>query len=121
VPNFLIAWVRSSFPALNSGDNFIFFDNGTGAQVPQVVLDAVQNHLLMRHAQRDGRYGRSKEVMPSSSARNFNLEPDGKRFAATNHPHSARKTLSRKTTDSLPCSTPSTSSATSPSCEQMTP
>jgi len=50
------------------------------------VLDAVQNHLLMRHVQRDGRYGRSKEVMPSSSARNFNLEPDGKRFAVTNHP-----------------------------------
>jgi hypothetical protein len=24
--------------------------------------------------------------MPSSSARNFNLEPDGKRFAVTNHP-----------------------------------
>jgi len=40
-PDFRIAWVRSSFPALNSGDNFIFFDNAAGPQVPQVVLDAV--------------------------------------------------------------------------------
>ena len=30
--------------------------------MPQCVLDAVQNHLLMRHVQRGGRYGRSKEV-----------------------------------------------------------
>jgi len=62
VTDFPIAWVRGLFPALNSGDNFVFFDNGAGAQVPQVVLDAVQNHLLMRHVQRGGRYGRSQEV-----------------------------------------------------------
>jgi len=62
VNDFPIAWARSCFPALNSGDNFVFFDNGAGAQVPQVVLDAVQNHLLMRHVQRGGRYGRSQEV-----------------------------------------------------------
>ena len=30
--------------------------------MPQVVLDAVQNHLLARHVQRGGRYGRSQEV-----------------------------------------------------------
>lgn len=30
--------------------------------MPQVVLDAVQNHLLTRHVQRGGRYGRSQEV-----------------------------------------------------------
>ena len=30
--------------------------------MPQVVLDAVQDHLLMRHVQRGGRYGRSQEV-----------------------------------------------------------
>ena len=60
--DFPITWVRSCFPALNSGDNFVFFDNGAGAQVPQAVLEAVQNHLLMRHVQRGGRYGRSQEV-----------------------------------------------------------
>jgi len=62
VTDFPIAWVRSSFPALNSGDNFVFFDNGAGAQVPQRVLDAVHDHLLNRHVQRGGRYGRSQEV-----------------------------------------------------------
>ena len=61
-PEFPIAWVRESFPALNSGENFIFFDNGAGAQVPQVVLDAVQHHLVSRNVQRGGRYRQSREV-----------------------------------------------------------
>ena len=59
---FPISWVRESFPALNSGDHFIFFDNGAGAQVPQTVLDAVQHHLLSRNVQRGGRYRQSREV-----------------------------------------------------------
>jgi cysteine desulfurase family protein (TIGR01976 family) len=56
------SWVRQSFPALNSGDNFIFFDNGAGAQIPQVALDAVHHHLVFRNVQRGGRYRHSKEV-----------------------------------------------------------
>jgi cysteine desulfurase family protein (TIGR01976 family) len=59
---FPISWVRESFPALNSGDNFIFFDNGAGAQVPQTVLDAVHYHLVSRNVQRGGRYRQSREV-----------------------------------------------------------
>jgi cysteine desulfurase family protein (TIGR01976 family) len=59
---FPIAWIRESFPALNSGDNFIFFDNGAGAQIPQGVLDAVQHHLVSRNVQRGGRYRHSREV-----------------------------------------------------------
>lgn len=59
---FPIEWVRSCFPALHTGDDFVFFDNGAGAQVPQIVLEAVQNHLLMRQVQRGGRYSRSREV-----------------------------------------------------------
>jgi cysteine desulfurase family protein (TIGR01976 family) len=62
MPNFPISWVRQSFPALNGGDNFVFFDNGAGAQAPQIVLDAVQDHLLSRNVQRGGRYRRSQEV-----------------------------------------------------------
>jgi cysteine desulfurase family protein (TIGR01976 family) len=62
MPNFPIDWVRDSFPALHTGDNFVFFDNGAGAQVPQIVLDTVHNHLLTRNVQRGGRYGRSQEV-----------------------------------------------------------
>jgi cysteine desulfurase family protein (TIGR01976 family) len=60
--NFPISWVRQSFPALNNSENFVFFDNGAGAQVPQTVLDAVQDHLLSRNVQRGGRYRRSQEV-----------------------------------------------------------
>ena len=60
--SFPIEWVRSSFPALNTDDKFIFFDNGAGAQVPQIVLDAVQHHLVLCNVQRGGRYGRSQEV-----------------------------------------------------------
>jgi cysteine desulfurase family protein (TIGR01976 family) len=59
---FPISWVRESFPALNSGDDFIFFDNGAGAQVPQTVLDAVLHHLIARNVQRGGRYRQSREV-----------------------------------------------------------
>src|SRR6266478_9154145 len=62
MPDFPISWVRQSFPALNSSDNFVFFDNGAGAQAPQFVLDAVQDHLLSRNVQRGGRYRRSLVV-----------------------------------------------------------
>jgi cysteine desulfurase family protein (TIGR01976 family) len=60
--SFPIKWVRSSFPALNTDDKFIFFDNGAGAQVPQLVLEAVRDHLVLRNVQRGGRYSRSQEV-----------------------------------------------------------
>jgi len=59
---FPIAWVRDSFPVLNNGEKFVFFDNGAGAQVPQTVLDAVQHHLVSRNVQRGGRYRQSQEV-----------------------------------------------------------
>jgi cysteine desulfurase family protein (TIGR01976 family) len=59
---FPIQWIRDSFPALNNGEKFVFFDNGAGAQVPQVVLDAVQHHLVWRNVQRGGRYRHSREV-----------------------------------------------------------
>src|SRR5690348_7215065 len=59
---FPIDWVRQQFPALNMGDNFVFFDNGAGAQIPQVVLNAVEQHLIGHHVQRGGRYGRSQAV-----------------------------------------------------------
>jgi len=59
---FPIEEIRASFPALNRGENFIFFDNAAGAQVPQLVLDAVNHHLLECNVQRGGRYKRSQEV-----------------------------------------------------------
>jgi len=59
---FPISWVRESFPALNIGDEFIFFDNGAGAQIPQAALDAVQKHLILCNVQRGGKYRHSMQV-----------------------------------------------------------
>jgi cysteine desulfurase family protein (TIGR01976 family) len=60
--SFPIATVRSAFPALNRTPGFVFFDNAAGAQVPQIVLDAVNHHLLECNVQRGGRYAKSCEV-----------------------------------------------------------
>ena len=62
ISQFPINSTRRLFPALNAGDNFIFFDNGAGAQIPQSVLDAVCDHLVSRNVQRGGRYRHSQEV-----------------------------------------------------------
>jgi len=61
-PSFPIETVRSSFPALNRTPGFMFFDNAAGAQVPQIVLDAINHHLLECNVQRGGRYAKSREV-----------------------------------------------------------
>jgi cysteine desulfurase family protein (TIGR01976 family) len=59
---FPVEAVRAAFPALNRPPGFIFFDNAAGAQVPQIVLDAVNHHLLECNVQRGGRYAKSREV-----------------------------------------------------------
>jgi cysteine desulfurase family protein (TIGR01976 family) len=60
--NFPIETVRSSFPALHRPPAFTFFDNAAGAQVPQLVFDAINRHLLECNVQRGGRYAKSREV-----------------------------------------------------------
>jgi cysteine desulfurase family protein (TIGR01976 family) len=60
--NFPIETVREAFPALTRPPGFVFFDNAAGAQAPQVVLDAVNHHLLECNVQRGGRYAKSREV-----------------------------------------------------------
>ena len=60
--DFLLESVRASFPALTRRPEFTFFDNAAGAQIPQIVLDAVNHHLLECNVQRGGRYGKSMEV-----------------------------------------------------------
>jgi cysteine desulfurase family protein (TIGR01976 family) len=60
--NFPIETVRAAFPALSRPAEFIFFDNAAGAQIPQIVLDAVNHHLLECNVQRGGRYAKSMEV-----------------------------------------------------------
>jgi len=60
--HFPVETVRASFPALTRPPGFIFFDNAAGAQAPQIVLDAVNHHLLECNVQRGGRYAKSREV-----------------------------------------------------------
>ena len=59
---FPVTHLRSLFPALSSGEDFVLFDNAAGAQVPQGVLDAVNCHLIERNVQRGGRYPKSIRV-----------------------------------------------------------
>ena len=54
--------LRSLFPALNQQPGFVFFDNAAGAQIPQVVFDAINGHLLNCNVQRGGRYAKSMAV-----------------------------------------------------------
>jgi cysteine desulfurase family protein (TIGR01976 family) len=58
---FPIERVRRTFPALNRSGT-IFFDNAAGAQIPQRVFDAINDHLLCRNVQRGGPYRESQEV-----------------------------------------------------------
>jgi cysteine desulfurase family protein (TIGR01976 family) len=60
--SFPIDAVRAVFPALHQPPPFIFFDNAAGAQIPQIVFDAVNRHLLECNVQRGGRYAKSQEV-----------------------------------------------------------
>ncbi len=60
--NFSIKAIRSFFPALHRPPAFTFFDNAAGAQVPQVVFDAINRHLLECNVQRGGRYAKSQQV-----------------------------------------------------------
>ena len=60
--SFPIDAVRAAFPALHQPPPFIFFDNAAGAQIPQIVFDAVNRHLLECNVQRGGRYAKSQEV-----------------------------------------------------------
>lgn len=59
---FPIDSVRASFPALNQSPDFVFFDNAAGAQIPQLVLDTINRHLLHCNVQRGGRYAKSVAV-----------------------------------------------------------
>jgi cysteine desulfurase family protein (TIGR01976 family) len=54
--------LRAQFPALQHAGAEIFFDNAAGAQVPQMVLDAVNFHLIDHNVQRGGRYRQSMAV-----------------------------------------------------------
>jgi len=65
---FPVAAVRAKFPALNRPGSSVFFDNAAGAQIPQKVFDAINDHLLKRNVQRGGCYRESQEVDASIAA-----------------------------------------------------
>ena len=65
---FPVASVRAKFPALNREGSSVFFDNAAGAQIPQKVFDAINDHLLKRNVQRGGCYRESQEVDASIAA-----------------------------------------------------
>lgn len=59
---FPVERLRAEFPALQRPGSGVFFDNAAGAQVPQAVFDALNEHLLERMVQRGGRYPQSIAV-----------------------------------------------------------
>lgn len=65
---FPVGELRGQFPALVHAGEFVFFDNAAGAQVPRLVLDAVNRHLIEHNVQRGGRYPHSIAVDASIAA-----------------------------------------------------
>jgi cysteine desulfurase family protein (TIGR01976 family) len=59
---FPVERLRTEFPALQRAGSGVFFDNAAGAQVPQAVFDAINEHLLKHNVQRGGRYSQSIAV-----------------------------------------------------------
>jgi cysteine desulfurase family protein (TIGR01976 family) len=59
---FPVAYLRATFPALVKSEDFVFFDNAAGAQIPQCVLEAVTSHLVNCNVQRGGPYEKSQRV-----------------------------------------------------------
>ena len=60
--DFPVHRLRKLFPAIQRDPKFIFFDNAAGAQIPQIALYAVNDHLLRCNVQRGGRYEKSVQV-----------------------------------------------------------
>ena len=59
---FPVEELRAQFPGIRRAGSFIFFDNAAGAQIPQSVLDAINDHLVDHNVQRGGRYDKSRAV-----------------------------------------------------------
>jgi len=59
---FPVEELREAFPALRRHPGFLFLENAGGAQVPQVVIDAVSEHLADFNVQRMAKYAHSQGV-----------------------------------------------------------
>ena len=60
--SFPIDAIRARFPALAHNADHLFFDNAAGAQLPDLSLDAVNEHLLTRMVQRGAKSSLSRAV-----------------------------------------------------------
>ncbi len=60
--SFPVEELRKQFPAIQRAGDFIFLENAGGSQVPQVVVDAVTNHLIDFNVQRMAKYRHSQGV-----------------------------------------------------------
>ncbi|TCL64181.1 cysteine desulfurase-like protein [Rhizobium sp. BK251] len=60
--SFPVDEIREMFPAIRKAGDFIFLENAGGAQVPQMVVDAVTNHLIDSNVQRMAKYEHSERV-----------------------------------------------------------
>ena len=65
---FPIQAIRARFPALAHNAQHRYFDNAAGAQLPDLALAAVNEHLLSRMVQRGARYDLSRSVDASIAA-----------------------------------------------------
>lgn len=59
---FPVEEIRAMFPAIVKANGFIFLENAGGSQVPQVVIDAVTDHLVNYNVQRMAKYEHSQGV-----------------------------------------------------------
>jgi len=62
ISEFPVEDLRADFPALMKDEDFVFFDNAAGAQIPRCVLNAVTSHLVNCNVQRGGPYEKSRQV-----------------------------------------------------------
>ncbi len=60
--SFPVDELRAQFPAIQKAGDFIFLENAGGSQVPQIVIDAVTNHLIDFNVQRMAKYRHSQGV-----------------------------------------------------------
>src|ERR1700719_2235128 len=85
-----LAWVRQQFPSLQTqvnGQPAAFLDGPAGTQVPQQVIDAIQNYLLHDNANTCGAFATSRRSdamicgARQAMADFFNCAPDEVSFA----------------------------------------
>ena len=74
--------LRAQFPALQKNADFIFLENAGGSQVPQIVVDAVTQHLVDFNVQRMAKYRHSAGVDRNLAEARVSVALLGQRLSA---------------------------------------